>query len=132
MANKKNDHTELMLLGIVGVVILLIFNSPKSETNESINIQEQESASPNSQDIFIESNINLCSLLTPYVVLFNLQNQCNLNGGTWTCGENNIGCYSMTNPILDCDLLPVQTALSQCRSADGNAYCDPQNIYCRQ
>jgi hypothetical protein len=126
---KKNNN--MLMTVIILAVVIIMFNLNWSKPNIEINNQLTDNSVNNSEINNSQNVPNLCSLMTPYVFVFNLQSQCISNGGMWTCNENNIGCYTMTRPILDCNLAVVKTALSQCTSTGGKPYCDAQTVSCK-
>jgi len=140
MAKKKNNQSLLMVVIIIAVVILFMkLDWSKSTLMQSGQFVEKEKANTNlgsnlgagaSEQPAVTSP-NMCNLLTPYVVVFNLQNLCASNGGTWVCNDNNIGCYTLSNSTINCDSAVVKTALAQCTAATGKSYCDTQTISCK-
>lgn len=136
MAKKNNDW---LIFGIVILVILVMsqldWTKPYSYNTETTSqFVEKEKA-----DTTLAANLgnptpsyrqDLCSKIKPYVIIFDLENICTSSGGIWSCDSNRIGCYSLTHPLIDCQLSVVETAITQCREVGAFAGCDELNLWC--
>ena len=136
MSKKKKRNTVVLII-IISVVIFIMYKAnwenplPSVINNSYVTENSIVTSSSDVQEFRgTTTNSNLCSLITPYVFVFNLQNVCNENGGTWACESGRVGCYNLAVPLIDCNLAVVQTALSQCRATNSISYCDSQNVYC--
>lgn len=147
MAKKKNN--DVLMWVIFAVVLILLFkldwstptNNPqtnqffldkeKSATSLGENLGNGQAFPDTETPSPVTPTANLCSIITPYVFVFDAQNMCNLGGGTWVCTTTDIGCYNLRSPVVDCSLGVVQTALSQCRGKGATATCNTQNVNCK-
>jgi hypothetical protein len=135
MKNKSNKNLIFVIIIIIAVLILFKVNTVNNSNKQFV--EKEKSGTSLGSNLGAETNqsiqnkINLCEKITPYVGVFNLQNLCVANGGMWVCNSDNIGCYTLTSPLIDCNLAVVKTALSQCTSATGKPYCDTQTVSCK-
>jgi hypothetical protein len=139
---ETRNYAPFIAIGIILVIILLsqqtdytkkIFTEKeKSKTTLSNNLGNgvafSEQTSHGETTTQEETKDNLCNKLSPYISSFNLQNICGSNGGQWICNAEDVGCYNLPTGIIDCDLVLVKTALSQCTAND---FCDSKTIYCK-
>ena len=136
MAKKKTNNILMIAIMIAVVILFLKLDWTKPTVTQVSQFADKEKANTVLGDNLatggaVSSQINLCDSITPYVVVFNLQNLCVSNGGTWTCNSGNIGCSTLTNPIIDCNSAAVKTAISQCVSSSGKSYCDTNTLSCK-
>lgn len=78
----------------------------------------------------ITEKVHLCNVMMPYIVPSDIQNQCIINGGTWTCTSEFVGCTNLPAPIITCGGPAYISAYYQCEQLGGSAYCDSTNLYC--
>lgn len=129
---KKKNNTIYWILGII--ILIVLFSNQDKINNLNLTestFTEKEKANTNLGSNLGLSTNNICQELLSYVLLFDLQNLCNKNGGTWICTQNNIGCYNLNNNVINCDLTVIQTALNQCKNINANSHCDNLNVYCK-
>lgn len=135
MAKKENNSIIAgILIGFFIIIVILRINPNQAQSDNYFVEKEKEGTSLGSNlgtGTTTITRTNLCDTIKPYVILFDLQNLCNSNGGTWVCNRNDIGCYNLANELLNCELEVVQTALSQCRGKSATSYCSASTLYCK-
>lgn len=131
---KKKQETNWVIYGLIIIVMLILFKSNSNVISESKQFVEKEklgTSLASNLGTQVSDEKNLCSLISPYVIVFNLQSLCVNNGGMWICNKDNIGCYTMS-PLIDCNLAVIKTALNQCSLSGGKPYCNSQTVYCKK